>query len=51
MKVKNYEGECGLCTKCGEWTEVTEPCCSAPVSFEGDLISIDDYEDEEEMAG
>lgn len=41
----------GLCTACGEWTSVKEPCCGAGVWFEGGIEHWEDYQedsDEEE---
>lgn len=38
---------CGICRDCGEWTDIEEPCCDAPVWFEGDWISPQEFEESE----
>ena len=47
MQVKKMIGECGICTRCGEWTEVLQPCCNSAVEYEGSTISLDDFDEEE----
>lgn len=47
MKVKDYIGECGICNRCGEWTEVLQPCCGVSVSFEGGSIDLSDFDEVE----
>jgi hypothetical protein len=47
-KRKDYVDKIGICSNCGEMTSVLEPCCDAPILFEGSQISIDEFEDEEE---
>jgi hypothetical protein len=39
---KKYQGAIGVCTECKEWTSVLDPCCGAPVLYQGSYISIDD---------
>jgi hypothetical protein len=29
----------GMCSKCGEFTALDNPCCSALVWYEGDLVA------------
>lgn len=36
---------CGLCTKCGEWTELEAPCCGSGVWIEGDIRYPEDDDD------
>jgi hypothetical protein len=36
----------GTCTKCAEPTTLSNPCCNAGVWFEGDIIMLDDLEEE-----
>jgi hypothetical protein len=38
----------GQCAECAEHTDVNEPCCNAPVWFEGNLILITEIELERE---
>lgn len=39
----------GLCSKCKEWTDIDDPCCGAPVWYEGDLVVDTDEDDEIEI--
>lgn len=34
------EDSFGICTECGDWCLVLDPCCSAGIWFEGDVLSI-----------
>lgn len=45
MNIKKYIGECGICSRCGEWTGILQPCCNSPVEYEGGLISLDDFDE------
>lgn len=47
LQRKDFLDVIGTCTKCYEHTPVLNPCCNEPVSFEGDWISLYEFEDEE----
>lgn len=47
MGSKDLEEKVGMCSKCKEWTAIKDPCCGAPVWFEGELVQPE-YEDEDE---
>jgi len=36
----------GICTECGEWTEVESSCCGSGVWFEGAVVFGGEDEDE-----
>lgn len=40
----------GMCTACFEHTSLGDPCCGAPVSFEGSTYSWEDFEEDSEGA-
>lgn len=37
----------GMCVKCKEYTDVTEPCCNSGVWFEGSVYTLDDLEEQD----
>jgi hypothetical protein len=41
-----YKEDFGICTKCGKLTELGDPCCYAPVEFEGELYTPEFFEEE-----
>lgn len=43
--------ESGLCTRCGEWTQLGEPCCNALVSYEGLTWTRDEVIERDADAG
>lgn len=45
---EKFKDAVGMCTDCGEWTSVLEPCCNAAVHFEGAGYGLEDFEDEHE---
>lgn len=47
LKLADYKGKVGVCTRCSEWTEITEPCCGHAVAYEGDTICPWDFEEED----
>lgn len=42
-KPVDYTDECGMCTRCGEYTSVTASCCGAAVDFEGHRYTEDSF--------
>jgi len=37
--------EQGMCVACKEYTSILEPCCNAPVQFEGILWTPEEWEE------
>jgi len=47
MTREQAKDQCGQCSLCGEFTSLLEPCCGAPVFFEGAFYSLEDFEEDE----
>lgn len=43
---QKYEGECGLCMSCKEWTPLLDPCCGGSVLYEGGTINTESLMEE-----
>lgn len=42
--------DCGQCSECKEWCELGDPCCNAPVFFEGSFYTLEDFLEADEDA-
>lgn len=38
----------GQCQACKEMTSIADPCCNAPVHYQGASYTLEDFEDEDQ---